>query len=118
MTAPALHPAVAPVLAALAQLATYEPTSAADLAHVLRCLHAYAEPNVIDALSDALDQLAQRATLAAAQNRFEPERAERVADHLSRMSTQLYAAAWDHLDRAREATGHYHPATDNPRETP
>jgi hypothetical protein len=112
------HPAVAPVLAALAQLATYEPTSAADLAHVLRSLHAYAEPNVIDALSDALDQLAQRATLAAAHGRFDTDRAELVADHLSRMSSHLTAGAWDHLDRAREATGHFHPTTENSRETP
>ncbi len=116
MTGP--HPAVAPVLAALAQLTAYEPTSAADLAHVLRSLHAYAEPNVIDALSDVLDRLAERATLAAAQSRFDPERAERVVDRLSRMSAHLTAGAWDHLDRARQATGHYHPTTESTRETP
>jgi len=116
MSAP--HRAVAPVLAALAQLATYEPTSAADFAHVLRSLHAYAEPNVMDSLSEVLDHLAQRATRAAAQGRFDTDRAELVADQLARMSNHLTAGAWDHLDRAREATGHFHPATENPGETP
>lgn len=107
MSGPTPHPAVAPVIAALAQLATYEPTGAADLADVLRSLHAYAEPNVIDTLSDVLDHLAQRTTLAATQGQFDRERAETVADHLARAGEQLTASAWDHLDRAREATGHF-----------
>lgn len=111
MTAPAPHHAVAPVLAALADLAAYEPTGAADLADVLRSLHAYATPNVIDTLSDVLDHLAERATLAAAHGQFDSEHAELVADHLARMSTQLSAGAWHHLDRAREATGHFHAST-------
>lgn len=104
------HPAVAPVLAALARLAAYQPTDAADLADVLRSLHAYATPNVIDALSDALCHLGERATLAAASGQFDRERAEQVAEHLARASDQVTASAWDHLDRAREATGHYHGA--------
>lgn len=108
------HPAVAPVLAALARLAAYEPTSAADLAPVLRSLHAYAEPNVIDALSDALDQLANRTALAAAHGRFDTDRAEMVGDQLARMSSQLTAGAWDHLDRARAATGHFHGPAEQP----
>lgn len=108
------HPAVAPVLAALDRLSAYQPTSAADLAHVLRSLHAHATPNVIDALSDALCHLANHTTHAATHGRFDPERAKQVADHLARMSNQLSAGAWDHLDHARAATGHYHRPADQP----
>ncbi|HEV2343471.1 MAG TPA: NUDIX domain-containing protein [Actinocrinis sp.] len=102
------HPAVAPTLAALAQLAAYQPTDAADLADVLRSLHAYAAPNVIDALSDVLDHLADHATRAVAHGQFDGEHAGQVAEHLARMSSHLSAGAWDHLDRARADTGHYH----------
>jgi len=28
------------------------------------------------------------------------------------MSSQVTASAWDHLDRAREATGHFHAAAE------
>lgn len=114
MTAPATHPAVAPVLVALDRLAAYEPTSARDLADVLRSLHAYAAPNVIDTLSGVLDHLADHAELAARRGQFDSEHAEQVADHLARMSSQLSASAWDHLDRARAATGHFHGPTEQP----
>jgi hypothetical protein len=110
------HLAVAPVLTALAQLAAYEPTGPVDLADVLKDLHGHAIPNLVDGLVDVLWQLADRTRDAAARDVLDPARAETVAEHLCQFAADLSARACDHLDRAREATGHYAGSADTNRE--
>jgi hypothetical protein len=103
------HPAVAPALAALAELAAYEPTSALDLADVLKSLHGHGTPNLIDSVVDVLWHLADQVRENGAV--LDSEAAEEVADHLAQSGADLSASGCDHLDRARAATGHYDGST-------
>ena len=107
MTPHTAHRAVAPVLAALTQLTAYEPTGAVDLADILKDLHGHGIPNLIDGLVDVLWHLADRARDAGARDVFDPARAETIAEQLCQFAAELSGAACDHLDRARQATGHW-----------
>ena len=95
MTASTVHPAVAPVIEALNTLANYQPTSAPDLADVLKTVHDMYGETVIDALAVALRKLAGRTPTP------------QVTGHLNEAADKLYALGADEIDRAREATGHY-----------
>ena len=95
MTASTAHPAVAPVIDALQQLADYRPSSLLDLADVLKSVNDLTNPvNVLDALGDALTARGQRAEH------------DGIATHLEDAAGSLAEAAED-VDRARADTGHW-----------
>jgi len=100
-----VHPAVAPAINALNALAAYRPTSATDLADVLKCVHDVAAPCVIEALATTLRQLAEYASTSNIANRA-PD-SESLADFLNGAADDMYAIGCDDLDRARALTGHY-----------
>jgi hypothetical protein len=107
MTGHTPHPALAPVLTSLAALRAYQPTGAADLAEVLKDLHGYAIPNVIDAIVDVLWNLADWARSETGTDTLGPESGANVAEHLCEAAAELMGTGAAHLDRARAATGHY-----------
>ncbi len=111
MTGHTPHPALAPVLDSLAALHAYRPTSAADLADVLKDLHGYAIPNVIDAVVDVLWDLGDWAKSDPGADALGAESAENVAEHLYNAAAGLMVVGCSHLDRARAATGHYEGTT-------
>jgi hypothetical protein len=102
------HPALAPVLESLARLSTYQPTGAADLADLLKGLHGYDSPNVLDGLIEVLRTLATWARSEAGTAALGAGNAVNIIGHLYETAIELAATGADHLDRAREVTGHYH----------
>jgi hypothetical protein len=91
-----LHPAVAPVIEAVNALADYRPTSATDLADVLKSVHEMGRDNLIKALASALYRFGMGAT------------ANEVTAYLNDAAEHLSALGCDDIDRAREATGHWY----------
>jgi hypothetical protein len=94
MAANRVHPAVAPVIAALEALTDYQPTSAADLADVLISVHNADCANVIGWLAVAVGVLGRKSTT------------KQVYYHLNDAADRLSSVGSDEIDRAREATGH------------
>lgn len=95
MTAP--HPAAAPALRALTDLAAWQPANADDLARLLQAMH--------DGLTGILDTQAE--ALANWATHAQTERwpdAEEVAGWIEQAVSYIGSAS-ESLDRAREATG-------------
>jgi hypothetical protein len=90
-----VHPAVAPVIAALDALTDYQPTSDADLADVLISVHNADGANVIGWLAVALGVLGRKSTN------------KQVYYHLNDAADRLSGVGCDWIDLAREATGHW-----------
>lgn len=96
------HPAVRPVIEALANLTQYQPTDLADLAEVLRSLHQRTKEGLVDQLWLALRGLADW------YDAVNGNALTGVAEDGSELAVELYSAAQavavdggEHLDRAR-----------------
>ena len=96
-----VHPAVAPVIAALEALTDYRPTSAADLADVLISVHNASGASVIGELAVALGVLGRKSTT------------KQVYYHLNDAADRLTGVGSDWIDLAREATGHWNGSAAN-----
>ena len=103
-----VHPAVRPVIEALASLAEYQPTSPADLAEVLRSLHQRAKASLVDQLWLVLRGLADWYDVVNGR------RPTGAAKDGSELAVELYSAAQliavdggEHLDRARTLVEHF-----------
>lgn len=101
------HPAAAPALRALSDLAAWQPANADELGRMLQSLHAYGQDSIIAALLTLLDNLAAASFGLPG---VTPEQSRLIAGPLRAAGEIISGAACDYLDRAREATG-----TERPR---
>lgn len=98
---PNTHPAAAPAIRALADLDAWTPADAEQLAQAIAALYQYGQPNVITALYDLLDRLAE--TLPQIPD-LTAEQRELTATWLGRAGERLGFIS-EALDQARLATG-------------
>lgn len=93
------HGAAAVAIAALTDLAAWQPANAGELSRILDATHQHGADSIIAAL---LDVLANLSSAPYTLPDIAPERARLIAGHLTHAGELIGGAAADWIDRARQ----------------